>query len=185
MRELAEELAKSLSIIYQQSWLTGEVPNDWKLANATPIYKKGCKEDPGNSRPVSLTSVPGEVMEQIILSAITRHLQDEQGIRPSQHGSRKGLQGIMVFESTPISLWRSLSTGEQSLIDFSSMSLVWIPHMDPNILTQAISALAFSDVGVLMDIGPQEDRSALQINPNSKCFLWGISKKLLTNELMF
>ncbi|KAJ7424045.1 hypothetical protein WISP_30588 [Willisornis vidua] len=58
MRELAEELAKTLFIIYQQSWLSGEVPDDWKLANVMSIHKKGCKEDPGNYRPVSLTPVP-------------------------------------------------------------------------------------------------------------------------------
>ncbi|GAB0195065.1 receptor-type tyrosine-protein phosphatase zeta [Grus japonensis] len=51
LRELAEELAKPFSIIYQQSWLTGEVPDDWRLANVMPIYKKGQKEDPGNYRP--------------------------------------------------------------------------------------------------------------------------------------
>ncbi|KFO99550.1 hypothetical protein N300_13699, partial [Calypte anna] len=76
MKELVEELAKPLAIIYQQSWLTGDIPDDWKLANVTPIHKKGWKEDPGNYRPVSLTSVPGRVMEQVILSAITQHLQD-------------------------------------------------------------------------------------------------------------
>ncbi|RMC15084.1 hypothetical protein DUI87_07264 [Hirundo rustica rustica] len=48
MRELADELSNPLSIIYHQSWLTGEVPDDWKLANVTPIHKKGAKEDPGN-----------------------------------------------------------------------------------------------------------------------------------------
>ncbi|KAK4823940.1 hypothetical protein QYF61_008326 [Mycteria americana] len=73
-----------------QSWLTGEVPADWRLANVTPIFKKGWKEDPGNHRPVSLTSVPGKLMEQIILSAITRHVENNQGIKPSQHGFRKG-----------------------------------------------------------------------------------------------
>ncbi|KAK1213491.1 PARP8 ribosyltransferase, partial [Pygoscelis papua] len=72
LRELAEELAKPLSIIYQQSWLTGEVPDDWRLANVTPIYKKGRKEDPGNYRPVSLTSVPGKILERFILRALTR-----------------------------------------------------------------------------------------------------------------
>ncbi|KFQ33488.1 hypothetical protein N332_09301, partial [Mesitornis unicolor] len=80
LRELAEVLAKPRSIIYQQCWLTGKVPVNWRLANVTPIYKKGWKEDPGNYRPVSLTSVPGRVMEQIILSAITRHMQDNQAI---------------------------------------------------------------------------------------------------------
>ncbi|KAK4808471.1 LOW QUALITY PROTEIN: hypothetical protein QYF61_005788 [Mycteria americana] len=90
LKELAEVLTKPFSIIYQQSWLTGEVPVDWRLVNVTPIYKKGRKEDPGNYRPVSLTSVPGKMMEQIILSAITRHVQNNQGIKPSQHGFRKG-----------------------------------------------------------------------------------------------
>ncbi|KAK4813305.1 LOW QUALITY PROTEIN: hypothetical protein QYF61_023456 [Mycteria americana] len=90
LRELAEVLTKLLSILYQQSWLTGEVPVDWRSANVTPIYKKGQKEDPGNYRPVSLTSVPGKLMEQIILSAITRNVENNQGIKPSQHGFRKG-----------------------------------------------------------------------------------------------
>ncbi|KAK4827779.1 hypothetical protein QYF61_021732 [Mycteria americana] len=90
LKELADVLTKRLSIIYQQFWLTGEVPADWRLANVTPIFKKGRKEDPGNYRPVSLTSVPGKLMEQIILSAIKGHVEDNQGIKPSQHGFRKG-----------------------------------------------------------------------------------------------
>ena len=90
LRELAEVIAKPLSIIYQCSLLTGEVPEDCRLASVTPIYKKGCKEDPGNYRPVSLTSVPGKIMEQIVLREITWHVQDNRGIRPSQHGFTKG-----------------------------------------------------------------------------------------------
>ncbi|RMB88826.1 hypothetical protein DUI87_34760 [Hirundo rustica rustica] len=100
MRELADELVKPLSIIYHQSWLTGEVPDDWKLANVTPIHKKGGREDPGNYRPVSLTSVPGKIMEQFILSVITQNLQDSQGLRPSQHRFRRGrscLTNLITF----------------------------------------------------------------------------------------
>ena len=52
-----------------------ERTGDWRRASVTPIYKKGCNEDPGNYRLVSLTSVPGKVMEQIVLRKITRHVQ--------------------------------------------------------------------------------------------------------------
>ncbi|KFP74986.1 hypothetical protein N311_05057, partial [Apaloderma vittatum] len=76
LRELAGVLTRPLSFIYQQSWLTGEIPADWKTANTTPIYKKGKKDGPGNYSPVSLTSVPGKLMEQIILSSIMQHMQD-------------------------------------------------------------------------------------------------------------
>jgi len=43
-----EVLTKPLPIIYQQSWLTREVPAEWSLANVMPIYEKGQKEDPRN-----------------------------------------------------------------------------------------------------------------------------------------
>ena len=89
LRELGEVIAEPLSIIYQCSLLTGEVPEEWKLASVTPIYKKGCKEDLGNYRPASLTSVPGKVMEQSVLKEITWHVWDSWGIRPSHHGFMK------------------------------------------------------------------------------------------------
>jgi len=92
-----EELAKPLSIIYQQSWLTGEVPGDWRITSVTHICKKGWKEDPGNYRPVSLTSVPGKIMERFILSALTRHVKHNHGIRPSQYGFMKGRTSLISF----------------------------------------------------------------------------------------
>jgi len=100
LEELADVLAKTLSIIYQQSLLTGEVPANWKLVNMMPIYKKGQKEDPRNYRPVSLTLATGKIMEQIVLSAITLHTQKNKVIRPSQHGIMKGrpcLTNLITF----------------------------------------------------------------------------------------
>ncbi|KAK4825273.1 hypothetical protein QYF61_026074 [Mycteria americana] len=122
LKELAEELTKPLSIIYQQSWLTGEVPADWRLANVTPIFKKGRKEDSGNYRPVSLTSVPGKLMEQIILSAITRHIENNHGIKPSQHGFRKGrscLTNLISFYDKVTRLVDEGKAVDVAYLDFS------------------------------------------------------------------
>ncbi|KFW05647.1 RNA-directed DNA polymerase from mobile element jockey, partial [Fulmarus glacialis] len=78
LRELADVFARPLSIIFDCSWRLGEVPKDWRKANVTFIFKKGKKEDPGNYRPVSLTWIPGKVMEQLILETISRHIKEKK-----------------------------------------------------------------------------------------------------------
>ncbi|KFV06962.1 hypothetical protein N339_04053, partial [Pterocles gutturalis] len=77
LRQLVDEVAKPLTITFQSLWQSGEVPTGWKRGNILPFLKKGKKEDPGNYRPVSLTSVPGKIMEQILLKALVRHMENE------------------------------------------------------------------------------------------------------------
>ncbi|KAJ7411463.1 hypothetical protein BTVI_50153 [Pitangus sulphuratus] len=82
LKELADVIAKTPSMIFEQPWESREVPADQKLPNIVPVFKKGKKEDSRNYWPVSLTLVPGKVMEifcevlKTTSNAVIGHTQD-------------------------------------------------------------------------------------------------------------
>ena len=89
LKTFSEQISLPLSMIYQKSYDSGEVPTDWKKANVTPIFKKGKKCLAINHRPVSLTPVPCKIMESIIKDDVTEYLEENKLINNSQHGFRQ------------------------------------------------------------------------------------------------
>ena len=55
LQEARNELVQPLTRLFQLSLDQGRIPQEWKLANVTPIFKKGNRSDPGNYCPISLT----------------------------------------------------------------------------------------------------------------------------------
>ncbi|KAJ7400347.1 rna-directed dna polymerase from mobile element jockey-like [Pitangus sulphuratus] len=82
--------AKPLLMIFERFWESRQVPADWKVANVASIFKKGKKEDLRNYSSVSLTSVPGKIMQKIILGGTEKYLEDNTVIGHSQHGFMRG-----------------------------------------------------------------------------------------------
>ena len=74
LKELREELTRIIQLLFQKSISTGKIPTDWTKANVSPVFKKGSKSDPANYRPISLTCILCKVIEHIIASKLTQHL---------------------------------------------------------------------------------------------------------------
>ena len=67
LREARRELCRPLTLLFRKSLDSGTVPLDWSLGSVVPIYKKGNRQEPGNYRPVSLTSVVSKVLESLMI----------------------------------------------------------------------------------------------------------------------
>jgi len=57
LQNLSHSLAQPPSVIFTSFMSTGHVPQAWKQATVTPVFKGGIASDPSNYRPISLISV--------------------------------------------------------------------------------------------------------------------------------
>ena len=122
LKELREEIAPIIQVIFERSIKTGKLPSEWCRAQVSPIFKKGDKSSPANYRPISLTCILCKVLEHIMASHLVRHLNKHDLLYDLQHGFREKRscepQLTMLFED----LARSISAGKQTdliLLDFS------------------------------------------------------------------
>ena len=84
----AAQLAPIRHNIFQLSVDSSQIPEAWKNANVTAIFKKGSRTEAANYRPISLTSVASKLLEHIMHSHVMKHLELHNNLTDSQHGFR-------------------------------------------------------------------------------------------------
>ena len=84
LKNCSETLAYPLSILFNLSYNTGYIPQEWKLANVVPVHKKDDKNKVINYRPISLTSLVMKVFERILYDELLTRTIDK--IDKRQHG---------------------------------------------------------------------------------------------------
>ena len=117
-----------LYCIFRQSLDQSKLPDIWKWANVTPIYKKGDKANTCNYRPVSLTSQVCKIFEKLVkekLLVFTKNI-----IANEQHGFRRGrscLTNLLVTLEEWTKLQDSGSPFDVLYLDFQK-AFDSVPH---------------------------------------------------------
>ena len=87
LKRLAQNLSVPLTSIFQQSFDTHTLPQEWLKAKIRPLFKKsGSRSDPSMYRPISLTSVCCKSFERLIKQVLLDHLHSNNIISQHQHG---------------------------------------------------------------------------------------------------
>lgn len=126
----ADSIAPSLTLIFNLSVSTGQVPSDWRSANISSVFKKGDKNKAENYRPVSLTSVACKLLEHIICRHLHTHLEKHNILTSRNHGFRTGHSCETQLLTTMQDLLHSNDQGRQTdiaILDFSK-AFDTVPH---------------------------------------------------------
>ena len=75
LKILKSELAGPLLVIFNTSFLTGIVPNKFKLARVIPVFKKGSETNLNNYRSISLSSVFDKLLENLMFNRLADVLE--------------------------------------------------------------------------------------------------------------
>ncbi|KAL7630702.1 UNVERIFIED_CONTAM: hypothetical protein RMT77_019088 [Armadillidium vulgare] len=130
LKSLKDILVKPLTKLFNESLQQGIVPHDFKLANITPIFKKGDHKLPNNYRPISLTSIVGKIFEAILASRLVGHLEDHELLNNSQHGFRKNrscLTNLLEFFNEVINNVDNHKSYDVIYLDFQK-AFDTVPH---------------------------------------------------------
>ena len=117
-------------LIFECSFRNKQLPENWKSANISAIFKKGKRSEVGNYRPISLTSIVCKIMESIIRDKIMDYFMTNELFSNKQFGFIKGrsttLQLLKVLDS-----WTEyLESGGQIDVIYTDLEKAFdkVPH---------------------------------------------------------
>ena len=86
---IGDSIIHSLLPIFRKSVNDASFPSGWKLSRVNPIFKKGSSTDVNNYRPISLLSIPGKILEDVVNDTLNNHLDTQGLLCHKQWGFRK------------------------------------------------------------------------------------------------
>ena len=86
LKNTAYVIVGPLTLLFNKSLSSNVFPAIWKIAHITPIFKNGDRHLCTNYRPVSLSSIPGKILEKCVFKYLFNHLRDNNDNHKMQSG---------------------------------------------------------------------------------------------------
>jgi hypothetical protein len=118
-KKLADSIAEPLSFMFTSFMSVGKVPEEWKHALVTPVYKAGSASNAANYRPISLTCVACKLMERVIVNETLCYLRKHSLLTKQQHGFLSG-------RSTTSNLLETLNDWTLTINDKNSVAVAYV-----------------------------------------------------------
>ena len=128
--ELADMIAVPVTILFNETLKNGNLPNDWKMAYITGVFKKGSKQLPENYRPISLTSILCKIMEKFVRDNVISHLIENELLSKKQFGfvsGRSTLTQLLYYLDECIEKIANGNVIDAIYLDFSK-AFDTVPH---------------------------------------------------------
>ena len=122
LKEISSSISEPLSIIFNNSLNSMTVPEIWKSANVSAIFKKGDKKMANNYRPISLTSVLCKTMESIIRDQMIAHMKRNLLFSDKQYG-------FITGRSTTLQLLKVLDKWTEVLDSGGQVDAIYMDFM--------------------------------------------------------
>lgn len=88
LRDSADTIASVITYIVNLSISQGKFPSELKMARVAPLFKKNCKSDVGNYRPVSILTTMSKILERLVYEQVEEYLVKNKLLYELQSGFR-------------------------------------------------------------------------------------------------
>ncbi len=129
LREVGAEISRPLTHIFNLSLSTGIFPESLKISRIVPIHKGGTTDLCDNYRPISLLSTISKVLEKIVSTKLTDHLEVHGLLYSQQFGFRKGKNTEQNLINITNFISQSLNNGEYCIGIFLDLKKAFVTCM--------------------------------------------------------
>lgn len=122
LRQASSEVAYPLTKLFSLSLQSSTVLNQRKIANITPVYKKGSANTASNYRPISLLSVLGKSKERYSFKSLYNFLHLNNILTLCQSGFRPNDSSVNQLLSLYSEFYRAIDQGKEIRVEFFYIS---------------------------------------------------------------